>query len=74
MAEGGSLTIAVLVKQVPDMNAIRIDRARATLNFDMFNAFNASPVLAQNNNFGAWQRPTVILAGRLFKVGVQFDF
>ena len=53
---------------------IRIDRTRTTLNFDLFNAFNASPVLAQNNNFGAWQRPTVILAGRLFKVGVQFDF
>jgi electron transfer flavoprotein beta subunit len=31
MAEGGSLTIAVLVKQVPDMNAIRIDRARGTI-------------------------------------------
>ena len=31
MAEGGSLTIAVLVKQVPDMNAIRIDRTRGTI-------------------------------------------
>jgi electron transfer flavoprotein beta subunit len=31
MAEGGLLTIAVLVKQVPDMNAIRIDRARGTI-------------------------------------------
>ena len=31
MAEDGSLTIAVLVKQVPDMNAIRIDRARGTI-------------------------------------------
>ena len=35
---------------------LRIDRARATLNFDLFNPFNASPVLAQNNNFGAWQQ------------------
>ena len=31
MAEDGSLTIAVLVKQVPDMNAIRIDRARGAI-------------------------------------------
>jgi hypothetical protein len=31
-------------------------------------------VLALNSNFGAWQRPTVILAGRLLKLGVQFDF
>ena len=27
MASSGPLTIAVLIKQVPDMNAIRIDRA-----------------------------------------------
>jgi electron transfer flavoprotein beta subunit len=27
MASGGPLTIAVLIKQVPDMNAIRVDRA-----------------------------------------------
>lgn len=31
MADGGTLTIAVLVKQVPDMNAIRVDRARGTI-------------------------------------------
>ena len=31
MAEGGTLRIAVLVKQVPDMNAIRVDRARGTI-------------------------------------------
>ena len=28
MADAGALRIAVLVKQVPDMNAIRVDRAR----------------------------------------------
>jgi hypothetical protein len=53
---------------------LRFAGSRATINFDLFNALNASPVLALNNNFGAWQRPTVILAGRLFKLGVQFDF
>ncbi len=47
---------------------------RASINFDLFNARNASPVLALNNNFGAWERPTVILAGRLCQMGVQFDF
>lgn len=52
---------------------LRVARTRTTVNFDLFNVLNGSPVLAQNNNFGAWQRPTVILAGRLFKVGVQFD-
>ena len=53
---------------------LRLYQTRTTVNFDLFNALNASPVLALNNNFGAWQRPTVILAGRLFKMGVQFDF
>lgn len=31
MAESGALRIAVLVKQVSDMNAIRVDRARGTI-------------------------------------------
>ena len=42
---------------------------------DLYNALNASPVLAHNNAFGAaWQRPTQILHGRLLKFGVQMDF
>jgi len=53
---------------------LRLADTRASINFDLFNALNASPVLALNNNFGAWQRPTAILAGRLFKLGVQLDF
>jgi hypothetical protein len=44
------------------------------VNFDLYNALNASPVLRQNDNFAVWQRPTVILAARLMKIGVQFDF
>ena len=42
---------------------------------DLYNLFNANPVLAHNNNFGSqWQRPTQILQGRLLKFGVQVDF
>jgi hypothetical protein len=47
--------------------------------FDIFNAFNARPVLAVATRYsgttgGAWLRPTNTLVGRLFKFGVQFDF
>ncbi len=42
---------------------------------DLYNLFNANPVLALNNTFGPqWQRPTQILQGRLLKFGVQVDF
>jgi hypothetical protein len=48
---------------------------RIQANMDLFNAFNASAVLGQNNNYGsAWQRPTNILQGRLVKFGGQLDF
>jgi hypothetical protein len=47
--------------------------------FDIFNAFNARPVLGVNTRYsgttgGAWLRPTSTLVGRLLKFGVQFDF
>jgi hypothetical protein len=46
--------------------------------FDIFNAFNARPVLGVNTRYagvngGAWLRPTSTLGGRLLKFGVQFD-
>ena len=48
-------------------------RIRAML--DLYNLFNVAPVLAHNNAYGsAWQRPTIILAGRFVKFGVQMDF
>ena len=47
--------------------------------FDIYNAFNARPVLGVNTRYagaggGAWLRPTSTLVGRLLKFGVQFDF
>jgi hypothetical protein len=48
---------------------------RIQANIDLFNMFNASAVLAQNNNYGtSWLRPTNIIQGRLLKFGGQIDF
>jgi hypothetical protein len=42
---------------------------------DVYNMFNGSAVITQNNSFGsAWLRPTQILQARLVKFGVQLDF
>lgn len=43
--------------------------------FDIYNALNASPILSINTRYGpSWLTPTEILAGRLFKFGIQVDF
>jgi hypothetical protein len=43
-------------------------------NVDLYNLFNADPVLALNNTYGtAWRRPLQILQGRLLKFSVQLD-
>ena len=48
---------------------------RLQANVDLYNLFNASPVLALNNTYGsAWQRPLQILQGRLLKFGFQLDY
>jgi hypothetical protein len=54
---------------------IQLRRVRVQGMFDVYNLFNASSVLTQNNTFGStWRRPTQVLAARLFKVGVQLEF
>ena len=53
----------------------RIPNTRIEPQFDIYNAFNASPILAVNNTYGpAWRTPTQILAGRLLKFGMQMTF
>jgi hypothetical protein len=53
---------------------LRFGRTSTRLNLDIYNALNSNAVLTLNNNFGAWQQPTVILLARFAKIGVQFDF
>ncbi|MBI4519342.1 MAG: hypothetical protein HY701_00775, partial [Gemmatimonadetes bacterium] len=59
----------------------RLGGTRTTLNFDIYNLFNANPVLSQNNTYSPvvgdvarWQVPTLILQARFVKIGAQFDF
>ena len=55
--------------------SFRVGKTRIEPQFDIYNALNASPVLAVNTNYGAaFLRPTQILAGRLLKFGFQLSF
>ena len=56
----------------------RFGRNRLNANVDVFNLMNASTVVIQNNAYSptttTWQTPQTVLAPRLVKFGVQFDF
>ena len=55
--------------------SFRYRNMRVEPQFDIYNALNASPVLALNTTFGAaFLRPTQILGGRLLKFGFQMTF
>jgi hypothetical protein len=42
---------------------------------DLYNIFNANPVLTENSTFGPnWRQPISMLLGRMFKLGVQLNF
>jgi hypothetical protein len=53
---------------------VRYGPTQTRFNVDVYNALNSNAVLTLNNNFGAWQQPTVILLARFVKLGVQLDF
>jgi hypothetical protein len=55
--------------------SFKVGPTRLQGQFDIFNAFNASPILAENTRYGAsWMQPTQILGARLFKFGAQLNF
>jgi hypothetical protein len=53
----------------------RLGRVRLSGMFDVYNVFNASPILAMNTRYGsAWLNAQEIMSGRLYKFGTQLDF
>ena len=82
---GANLTVALLEPNVKyldrrnelDMRfgkVLRAGRSRAVVSLDVFNALNSDAMLAVNQTFASWLRPTQILNARLAKISVQFDF
>jgi hypothetical protein len=62
---------------------LKFGQKRLQANFDLYNVFNASPVVTFNSTYGTfgsatagsvYRQPTQILDGRLAKFSVQFDF
>jgi len=47
---------------------------RASINLDLYNTLNASPVIQEQSAFATWRVPQRIMDGRLYKVSVQVDF
>jgi hypothetical protein len=53
---------------------VRFGRMRATASLDLYNALNASTVLAQSVAYATWLQPQSILNPRFAKVVLQFNF
>ena len=57
---------------------LRISKLRAQGQFDIYNLFNSSAVLADSTTYSTasavWPRVSSILGARLFKFGVQLDW
>jgi hypothetical protein len=85
---GGRRTVAVNIVQPGTLygdrlnqidfrltKAFKVNSVRIEPQIDLYNMFNANPVLAYNSTFGpAWQNPALILKGRLVKFGAQVKF
>jgi hypothetical protein len=58
---------------------VRVGRMRNVVGLDVYNAFNANPVLAENATYRnttitGWRVPTSIQPARFVKISVQVDF
>jgi len=52
----------------------RYGATRTALNFDVYNATNASTVQVQSNSYSNWQTPQRIILARFLKISANFDF
>jgi hypothetical protein len=53
---------------------LRFGPTRTSVNLDIFNVFNASSVLLENINYGAFRQPQAIMPARFARVSAQIDF
>jgi len=53
---------------------VRFGRTRSLISWDFFNALNNNAVIAANQNYASYQRPTEILNARVMKFTINFDF
>ena len=53
---------------------VRFGGRRASVNLDIYNLFNANPVMQENAAYAVWRTPQRIMDARLFKISGQFDF
>jgi hypothetical protein len=57
---------------------VRFGGNRATVNMDIYNAFNTDAITGVNNTYASWigssPRPSATLIARFFKVSATFDF
>jgi len=58
---------------------LKYSRTRTSVNLDLYNAFNAETVLAENATYTnatatGWRVPTTLVTARFAKISVQFDF
>jgi hypothetical protein len=57
---------------------VHFGQRRISVNLDIHNVLNRSPVLLQNNNYvgngSTWQTPQAIMEARLFKLSFNLDF
>ena len=49
-------------------------RTRTALDFDLYNALNASPVTTASSAYATFLQPQQILGSRFAKIRVQFNF
>ncbi|HEX5107731.1 MAG TPA: carboxypeptidase regulatory-like domain-containing protein [Vicinamibacterales bacterium] len=54
--------------------SFRFGPRRVTANLDIYNVFNASPVMQENAAYAVWRTPQRIMDARLFKISAQLDF
>jgi hypothetical protein len=53
---------------------LRFAGRRASVNLDIYNLFNANPVMQENAAYAVWRTPQRIMDARLFKISGQLDF